>query len=199
MTELLTHNLTEQSKQLGKRVLDEMYENPFWQERFGERGRRKAEEDSGYHVSYLVQALSASDPRIFTKYARWLQTVLVSRGMCTRHIVENFERLARAITDNIAEAEPALAILRAGHDALRYDAGPGRELQEIAPRLVQAAVDALYTSQPSWQARFGEAGRAHQIHGRDFVWLFAAVSTAPSSRGPAPTLSCPRPSRGRRV
>lgn len=127
------------SPELSRRVVAEMYEDPFWQERFGERGRRYAEQDGQYHVSYLVSALALSNPDILTGYARWLQSLLVSRGMCSRHIAENFERLARAIAIEVPDAEPAIAMLHAAREALRYDAGLARELQDRSEALVDAA------------------------------------------------------------
>ncbi len=38
---------------LSRRCTDAMYADPFWQARFGQRGRHHADEDSGYHVRYL--------------------------------------------------------------------------------------------------------------------------------------------------
>jgi hypothetical protein len=127
------------SPELSRRVVAEMYEDPFWEERFGERGRRFAEQDGQYHVSYLVSALALSNPDVMTGYARWLQSLLVSRGMCSRHIAENFERLERAIAIEVPDAEPAIAMLHAASEALRYDAGLARELQDRSESLADAA------------------------------------------------------------
>src|SRR5436305_13118195 len=81
---------------LAERALAAMYRNPFWDERFGERGRRFAREDNLHHLAYLVQALRAESPDLLTGYARWLQRVLTTRGMCSRHVGENFARLSEA-------------------------------------------------------------------------------------------------------
>ena len=51
------------ARALADRTLTAMYRNPFWDDRFGEWGRRFAEEDNLHHVSYLVQALRAGSPR----------------------------------------------------------------------------------------------------------------------------------------
>ncbi len=131
MMDVLIQQLETKGPALSVRVLDEQYKNPFWMERFGERGRKYAEEDSAYHLSYLVQALAAEDPGILTKYARWLQTVLTSRGMCTRHLDENFELLAKAITGELSGSRMAVAYLEQARAALRYAAGPARELQDV--------------------------------------------------------------------
>lgn len=156
---------------LGERATREMYEDPFWQARFGARGREQAEKDSQFHLSYLLQALAAQDPAVFENYARWLQTLLVSRGMCSRHIDENFARLARAIEDEIDGAEAALDVLRAGREALLYPEGPARELQQLAEPLADRTLEVVTSRQPSWfslvvthasMAAFESAAQAEQ-------------------------------------
>src|SRR4051812_15173560 len=93
--------LAERIERLGdsfaRRALSIMYANPFWDDRFGERGRRFAEEDGRHHVSYLCEALRQGDPRVMVRYARWLQSVLTTRGMCSAHLDENLERIGGVI------------------------------------------------------------------------------------------------------
>ena len=89
MSSALRQELASRAVILSQRVLDHMYENPFWMERYGERGRRFANEDSLHHINYLDQALAGGDAAVFTRYAQWLRTVLVSRGMCSEHLAEN--------------------------------------------------------------------------------------------------------------
>lgn len=159
MNDALVQRLEERSMQLTSRVLAEMYQNPFWMERFGERGRTNSEKDGNYHLSYLKQALIASDPGIMTGYARWLQSLLVNRGMCTAHIAENFARLEHAIADEISDAQPAVDLLRAARDALVYAGGPARELQDLSAGMADAAVAALYRPLPGQDARAEDTGR----------------------------------------
>jgi hypothetical protein len=146
----LTERLQAQSLPVARRAIAEMYQNPFWQDRFGAHGRELAEQDGVFHLSYLLQALAASDPSVLTNYARSLQTQLVSRGMCSRHISEHFERLERAISDLVPESAAAGELLRAARLALTYDDGPGRELQLLSDSLAEKALDALESRQPSW-------------------------------------------------
>jgi hypothetical protein len=146
----LIERLQTQSVLLARRAIAEMYQNPFWQDRFGTRGRELAEQDGALHLSYLLQALAASDPSVLTSYARSLQTRLVSRGMCSRHISEHFERLERAIADLVPESDPAGELLRAARQALTYDEGLGRELQLLSDPLAEKTLDALESRQPSW-------------------------------------------------
>ncbi|HTV24103.1 MAG TPA: hypothetical protein VMG12_35670 [Polyangiaceae bacterium] len=146
----LAERIQAKAPELGQRAIAEMYQNPFWQERFGAYGREMSDKDSQFHVSYVVQALVASEPAVLTNYARWLQTLLVSRGMCSRHIDENFERLSSAIGHEIAEPGPALELLAAAREALVYASGPARELMLTAETLAERVVDALWTRVPTW-------------------------------------------------
>lgn len=126
--------------ELSKRAIAEMYRRPFWRERFGDRGRRHSDDDGRHHVSYLVEALEAKDPEIMRRYSRWLQPVLTTRGMCTRHLDENFELLGRVIREDLGPADDALEYLQAAREALIYPDGLGRELQLVAGVLVKDVV-----------------------------------------------------------
>lgn len=148
----LIERLQAGAPELARRTIAEMYDNPFWQERFGSSGRENADRDGQYHLTYLIQALAANDASVLTSYARWLQTLLVSRGMSSRHIAENFDRLARAIGRDVSESAPALELLAAATQALVYDAGPARELQTLAARLARVVVDELERSHTAWFA-----------------------------------------------
>ena len=139
MNEPLRAALRGEARALSQAVLDRMYQNPFWMERYGVRGRAFADEDSLHHVRYLDEALAADDPAVFVRYARWLRTVLVSRGMCTEHLGENFRLLGAAIeAARIPDAASAVRILAAGVDALRYTDGDAGRLQQDEPRLLDA-------------------------------------------------------------
>lgn len=109
---------------LARRCIEAMYADPFWMARFGERGRRHAEQDSEYHVKYVLSALHAGDDGVFASYARWLRGVLTSRGMCSWHLTESFRQLTEAMrVEGIAAPEAAIRVLRVGADALTYTTG----------------------------------------------------------------------------
>lgn len=122
------------SAELARASVEGMYADPFWEARYGaERARRFGGEDAVFHVRYLVQALTLERPAVMADYARWLRTLLVSRGMCTRHVDENFEGLATALSAaGFTPDTPPHACVRAGRDALRYTEGPARAVQEDA-------------------------------------------------------------------
>lgn len=98
---------------IGARSIEAMYRDPFWAARFGDRGRRFAEEDGRRHVQYLAEAIETAHDAPFMAYARWLRSVLTTRGMCSLHIYDNFARLADALREEddtlFAAADPYLA------------------------------------------------------------------------------------------
>lgn len=197
---LLIEALRERSQELAYRSIDEMYrDDPFWMDRFGERGRKFAREDGVHHVEYLIAALSTSNEEVLTDYARWLQAVLVVRGMCSEQLRENFERLGRIIeAAGLPQAGAAAAYLRAAQDALTYSPGPGREVQDAAPRLVAAATpqarhgarmlcsylaDAAQVNDPSLFAKHVAWLRANGRAETDAVLrAFAASGLPPAAR-----------------
>ncbi len=104
-------------------VIDAMYaDDPFWLERFGERGRQFAREDGGFHIRHLVTALDVERHEVMGSYARWLRTVLVARGMSTWHLADNFRRLAKALAASAPMSTAAADhALEAAVSALAYE------------------------------------------------------------------------------
>jgi len=152
--------LAEAAPRLTERVLDEMYADPFWQARFGARGRRHAGQDGNSHLQYVVEALVAADARVFTEYARWLRGVLVPRGMCSRHLADNFNRLASAIDqERWPDRDRAVGILRAGTEALIHTGGDAGAIDAVRGALARDTATALYTRHPDWLTLSGDLGR----------------------------------------
>lgn len=147
----LIEQITEAGPRLTQRVLGEMYANPFWKERFGDRGEHHANRDGDYHLKYLREALQVADTQLFTSYATWLREVLVSRGMCSRHLAENFDRLATAIDEEAWDGRSvAVEILRAGAAALTYRTGEPGALDARRTEIASAAANQLYAAHPEW-------------------------------------------------
>jgi hypothetical protein len=156
----LAEELTARAAILVERVVAATYRDPFWDARYGERGRRYVTQDALYHVQYLAEALWAGSPESLVQYARWLQTVLTTRGMCSRHLAENLDRLADAIREEaLPDAETAEAYLRAAVDGLRYPAGPAAVVQGNAARLARAVAAHLGAYSPD-DAAVGRRGHA---------------------------------------
>jgi hypothetical protein len=125
-----------------------MYANPFWDARFGDRGRRHALEDQRHHLKHLVLALNVDHPELLTEYATWLQVVLTSRGMCTRHLADNFIVLRNLMgLPGGSEGHPARLYLEMAVDALIYRAGPEGALHAAADSLADRAVTVVCGTQ----------------------------------------------------
>ncbi|MBZ5712400.1 hypothetical protein [Nannocystis pusilla] len=140
----LVEQLEAAGARLSERVLAEMYVDPFWHERFDRRADTHGRQDGRFHVQYLQQALALGDPAVLENYARWLQQVLTTRGMCTRHLAENFERLAAAIAEEPwPDRQAAVDLLRAATAALTYPDGLARAVQLRAEAVVRAAAATL--------------------------------------------------------
>lgn len=128
----LVQRLRSEGPDLSRAVLEAMYRDPFWTARFGDRGRRFADEDSDYHLRYLTRAVIAGDAKVMARYAVWLREVLATRGMCTRHLAENFLRLEEALlARGWPDAPLAAGYLEQACLALRYDHGPAAEVQAL--------------------------------------------------------------------
>jgi hypothetical protein len=156
-----------------------MYLDPFWDQRFGERGRRFAEEDNLHHISYLVQTLRTDSAELLTAYVRWLQRVLTTRGMCSRHIEENFERLAEAMhAEQIADAGPALTLLDAASAALAYDDGPAQAVQRAAGQASEQIAKTVAERHASWPAGLDGSGRSWYQNDARYLLSFLADALA---------------------
>ena len=135
MNEILEKLRTE-GPALSQRVLDDMYADPFWTARFGDKGRRHANEDSDFHLRYLGRAIAAGDPAVMVRYARWLREVLATRGMCTRHLDDNFRRLSELVVQQRwPGGDLAAGFLQAARESLRWEEGPAAALQADAARV----------------------------------------------------------------
>jgi hypothetical protein len=83
--------------------------------------------------------------------------------MCTRHLVDNFERLARATLEQVFDSAPAVEYLRAASAALLDEAGPARELQLVSERIAQTCAGED-TPPPSVGATSPRNARAELLH-----------------------------------
>lgn len=91
-------NIWEKYDSVIQRAVKEIYvKYPELDEKFGERGRQKCFEDNVYHFQYLETSSGLGSAKIFTDYALWLNSVLVSRGMSTDHLIDNFKSIIIAL------------------------------------------------------------------------------------------------------
>jgi methylmalonyl-CoA mutase cobalamin-binding domain/chain len=65
-----------QRQMLSEAIVRRQYElqPEIWQP-YGEIGREKSVRDAGYHLSYLSEAMAASDPALFADYVAWVKVL----------------------------------------------------------------------------------------------------------------------------
>jgi hypothetical protein len=144
----LTRELELRGPALTAAAIARMYEDRFWLARFGVRGRRFADQDGGWHLRHLVEALRCRDPDVLTRYAVWLQGVLTARGMCTLHVDRNFALLGEEIAGEVPGSGEAVKYLDRARAALLYPAGPERDLLLAAPDVLADARAAMRGQRP---------------------------------------------------
>jgi len=176
MNDELVARLARDAPALSASVLAAMHEHPFWLERFANDARKFAAEDGQQHVAHVMQAVSARDPAVLTRYARWRRSLLTARGLCTLHLEQYFERLARAIGATIDDAAVATEYLREACLALCYDRDPARELQEAMPRLADAAAAEFERAHPHAISVWGTRGEV--AHRDDILHYLSYLSDA---------------------
>ncbi|NUQ20897.1 MAG: hypothetical protein HOQ09_08040 [Gemmatimonadaceae bacterium] len=141
---------------IARRAMAIMYANPFWDDRFGARGRRFAEEDGRRHIAYLCEALRQGSSDSLVHYTRWVQSVLTTRGMCSAHLDENLERVGGIIlSEELPDGHVAVAFLDAGRRALCYAPGPARDIQDASDAIGVEVRRTLSSANPRWRDEWG--------------------------------------------
>lgn len=117
--------LAEQKEAIARSVTGLLYaEMPWLVDKYGERGRLKCLQDMRYNLEYLAPAVELDDPELFVRYARWVDSVLRSRGVPTGELARSFQLMASDVAARLPrdEAETVAACLEAGLVAL-HEAG----------------------------------------------------------------------------
>jgi hypothetical protein len=123
------------ARRLSQGALERSYEDPFWLLRFGERGVRHTREDGDFHVTYLCQALRSGDPALLARYGAWLRTLLISRGMCSRHLADHFRYLGEALCSVLPGSDAAAQYLESAARSLDYADGAAGALSARADQV----------------------------------------------------------------
>jgi hypothetical protein len=133
--------------EIASRSVEAMWRDPFWQVRFGERGRSYALQDAGHHLTWLSEALQAGDPEVFSRYSLWLRGVLTTRGMCSLHLSDQLNELGHVLDALGLDAQgEARRVLDHARAALRHPEGEAGELDRAAEALAREAAAMLCAS-----------------------------------------------------
>lgn len=94
-------------------------EPELWK-RYGEAGVQRCKEDASYLLSFLSEALRASDAGLFVAYLRWAAVLLESRNIGREHLLTNLRLAAPLVARRLSDGEATKAadFLQAGIDAL---------------------------------------------------------------------------------
>jgi len=109
---------------IARAVTQRMFdEYPDILEKHGERGRQKCLQDMHYNIEHLIPAVDLERPEMFADYARWLDTMLGSRGVAARDVRRCFEMVADEARERYDDEVTKLidAIIRAGVDAVERE------------------------------------------------------------------------------
>lgn len=105
----LSEKLRAHKESLAQKVTDEIFGcHPEWLARVGERGRKCCREDSAFHIDFLASAIESDSAAAFADYSRWLARVLRARDISPQDVAQNFERIRRAASVHLSEAEDSL-------------------------------------------------------------------------------------------
>ena len=64
---------------------------------YGPAGRRKCEEDTVHHISYLFEAVRSSSYILFREYVAWAKVLLENLGLDTRYFKDNLTLIAAVL------------------------------------------------------------------------------------------------------
>jgi hypothetical protein len=159
--EQLTDALTGVREELVEAVVAEEWANPYWADRYGERGLLYIRQDCQYHVETLISTILIDQAVFMTKHYKWLQGVLVHRGLCSRHLYESIA----AFDSHIARRLPHLWLLiqpyqAAAYDGLAYASPVCQALAQHEEELAVRVTRRLWDENPEWKMRLGAQGEA---------------------------------------
>lgn len=124
MTTSLAQRILDAAVALNTAAVADENRDPFWLSRYGERGQRFMLSDGVHHFNYLAEAVRAQNPHVLEKYARWLRSVLVTRGMCSEHLADGLRiRATHIAAQGWRDAWQANDLLKCAIDSLTYTTG----------------------------------------------------------------------------
>ncbi len=131
-------------KRIVERLVDRMYENPFWKERYGKLGRVHALQDVNYHLDNLTVAIRVEMLSSPKNYYHYLQNVLVHRGISTYHIHQTLDLLSSLLKETLPDDWPEIEpYLMAGYEGLAYKHPACLKLFDRQEEVTQAVVHKL--------------------------------------------------------
>lgn len=124
LNQQVCETLTAQSGDLiAQIVAREFARHPELEQRYGKAGREKCLQDTGYHLSYLTQAIAQDEPALFGNYIGWAKVMLAKRGVPAKDLEGLLESMKDSLT---AELAPDIS-----RHACRYLDGALEQMSQI--------------------------------------------------------------------
>lgn len=141
-------------------VVLQLWANPFWEDRYGERGKRYFYDDAQHHVQALITAIQLDLPDALPQHYAWLREVLVHRGMCTRHLYQTLRvfdaQLEAVLPEYWSVIRPYAETTYAG---LAYTDPLCLALAQVEEPLIARVMQRILTEKPAWAQRLGPGGK----------------------------------------
>jgi hypothetical protein len=142
-------------------VVAELAANPYWADRFGDRGLQFIQQDCQAHMDTLISSIQIDQPGFMPKHYKWLQGVLVHRGLCSRHLYETISAFDRQISEKLpgfwSSIHPFQLPAYAG---LAYEASVCRALAHQEEHIAARAAQRICSENLEWTLRLGVQGEA---------------------------------------
>jgi len=99
-----------QLQMLSEAVVRRQYElqPEIWQP-YGDAGREKSVRDVGYHLSYLAEAIAASDPALFADYVTWVKVLFAGLRFPDQVLPTTLQCIGDALQEVLPEELRAMA------------------------------------------------------------------------------------------
>ena len=96
-------NAAEMAKQIEARkdllaaavVARDCEDHPEYAERYDGHARAMHLQDTGYHLSFLAQAVGLRSRKLFSEYIHWVQGILARLGIAGEALADNLRNVGR--------------------------------------------------------------------------------------------------------
>ncbi len=157
----VTEALAGAREELVESMAAELWDNPFWADRFGEPGRNFITQDCQYHVDTLISTVQIDQAGFMARHYKWLQGVLVHRGMCSHHLRETIALFDRQIAARLPHVWPLIQPYHAAAaQGLAYESAACQALEQFEERLSERVIARLWAENPEWELRLGLQGES---------------------------------------
>lgn len=99
----IINRIISQKSDLAARITDLQFKkNPDLEKRYGKKGREKCNEDTLYHLNYLIEALRINSAALFTHYLEWAYYMLDSRNIPIEDLINQIRYIREVVSEQIA-------------------------------------------------------------------------------------------------